>query len=87
VKAYAVLNKGGLGVNERLKVLRGDIAILVLYAAGSSGQGGSMLECYGHHLGWAFISGHIAGRHADFEVSPATRSNRAEVELDVDGQL
>jgi hypothetical protein len=67
--------------------LRGDIAILGLYAAWSSGQGGAMFEGHGHHLDWAFISGHIAGRHADFEVPPATRSNRAEVELDVDGQL
>ena len=46
-----------------------------------------MFEGHGHHVDWAFISGHIAGRHADFEVPPATRSNRAEVELDVDGQL
>jgi hypothetical protein len=35
-----------------------------LYAAGSTGQGGLLLEGHGHHLGWAFISGRIAGRHA-----------------------
>ena len=87
VKAYVVLTEGGLRVNERLQVLRGDIAIPGLYAAGSSGQGGAMLEGHGHHLGWAFISGRIAGRHAAFEVPPATRSNHAEVESDVDGQL
>jgi fumarate reductase flavoprotein subunit len=35
-----------------------------LYAAGSTGQGGLLLEGHGHHLAWAFISGHLAGRHA-----------------------
>jgi fumarate reductase flavoprotein subunit len=35
-----------------------------LFAAGSTGQGGLLLEGHGHHLGWAFISGRIAGRNA-----------------------
>jgi hypothetical protein len=41
-----------------------------LYAAGSNGQGGVLLEGHGHHLGWAFISGRIAGRNAAFAVPP-----------------
>ena len=40
-----------------------------LYAAGSTGQGGLLLEGHGHHLGWAFISGRIAGRNAAFGVA------------------
>ena len=35
-----------------------------LFAGGSVGQGGLLLEGHGHHLGWAFVSGRIAGRNA-----------------------
>ena len=65
VKSYVVFTDGGLKVNERLEVLRADGSpIPGLFAAGSAGQGGLLLEGHGHHLGWAFISGRIAGRHA-----------------------
>jgi succinate dehydrogenase/fumarate reductase flavoprotein subunit len=73
VKSYVVFTDGGLGVNERLQVLRADgSAIGGLYAAGSAGQGGLLLEGHGHHLGWAFISGRIAGRNAAFETPLAS---------------
>ena len=63
-----VFTDGGLKVTERLEVVRADGAIIRgLYAAGSTGQGGLLLEGHGHHLGWAFISGRIAGRNAAFE--------------------
>lgn len=69
VKSYVIFTDGGLKVSERLEVLRGDGSVIRgLYAAGSAGQGGLLLEGHGHHLGWAFISGRIAGRHAAFEV-------------------
>ena len=69
VRSYVVFTDGGLKVSERLEVLRGDGTVIPgLYAAGSAGQGGLLLEGHGHHLGWAFISGRIAGRHAAFEV-------------------
>lgn len=65
VKSYVVFTDGGLRVTERLEVLRGEHEIISgLYAAGSTGQGGLLLEGHGHHLGWAFISGRIAGRNA-----------------------
>lgn len=65
VKSYVVFTDGGLKVNEQLQVLREDGSrIPGLYAAGSAGQGGLLLEGHGHHLGWAFISGRIAGRSA-----------------------
>lgn len=65
VKAYVVFTDGGLRVTERLEVTReGGSVIPGLYAAGSAGQGGLLLEGHGHHLGWAFISGRIAGRNA-----------------------
>jgi succinate dehydrogenase/fumarate reductase flavoprotein subunit len=68
VKSYVVFTDGGLKVSDRLEVLRADgTAIPGLYAAGSAGQGGLLLEGHGHHLGWAFISGRIAGRNAAFE--------------------
>ncbi|MCH9673334.1 MAG: FAD-dependent oxidoreductase [Gammaproteobacteria bacterium] len=70
VKAYVVFTDGGLNVNEHLEVLTADgAAIPKLYAAGSNGQGGVMLEGHGHHLGWAFVSGRLAGRHAAFNVA------------------
>jgi succinate dehydrogenase/fumarate reductase flavoprotein subunit len=69
VRSYVVFTDGGLKVTERLEVVRADGTIIRgLYAAGSTGQGGLLLEGHGHHLGWAFISGRIAGRNAAFEI-------------------
>jgi succinate dehydrogenase/fumarate reductase flavoprotein subunit len=65
VKSYVIFTDGGLKVTENLEVLgKDDRVIPGLYAAGSAGQGGLLLEGHGHHLGWAFISGRIAGRNA-----------------------
>ena len=65
VRSYVVFTDGGLKVSPQLEVLRADgVPIDGLYAAGSTGQGGLLLEGHGHHLGWAFISGRIAGRNA-----------------------
>lgn len=65
MRSYVVFTDGGLRVNPRLEILRADGApIDGPYAAGSAGQGGLLLEGHGHHLGWAFISGRIAGRNA-----------------------
>lgn len=64
-KSYIVLTDGGLAVNEALQLLgEEDRPIPGLYAAGSAGQGGLMLKGHGHHIGWAFTSGRIAGRNA-----------------------
>jgi succinate dehydrogenase/fumarate reductase flavoprotein subunit len=64
-KSWIVFTEGGLRVNERLQVLRaGGTPIPGLYAAGSAGQGGVLLEGHGHHLAWAFTSGRLAGRYA-----------------------
>jgi succinate dehydrogenase/fumarate reductase flavoprotein subunit len=63
VKSYVVFTDGGLAVDTDHRVL--DAAghpIPALYAAGSNGQGGVLLEGHGHHLAWAFISGRRAGR-------------------------
>jgi succinate dehydrogenase/fumarate reductase flavoprotein subunit len=65
VRSYIMTTDGGLAVNENLQVLgENDVPIPGLYAAGSNGQGGLLLEGHGHHLGWGFTSGRIAGRHA-----------------------
>lgn len=64
VKSYVVFTDGGLAVSEQLEVLNADDRpIPGLYAAGAAGQGGLLLEGHGHHLGWAFVSGRIAGRN------------------------
>lgn len=65
VCSFIMATDGGLAVNESLQVLgENDVPIAGLYAAGSTGQGGLLLEGHGHHLGWGFTSGRIAGRHA-----------------------
>ncbi|MCC6531201.1 MAG: FAD-dependent oxidoreductase [Burkholderiales bacterium] len=65
VKSYVNYTDGGLAVNDELQVLGlNDVPIRGLYAAGSNGQGGLLLKGHGHHLGWAFTSGRIAGRNA-----------------------
>ena len=70
VRSYVIFTDGGLKVTERLEVTREDGAVIPgLYAAGSTGQGGLLLEGHGHHLGWAFISGRIAGRNAALGVT------------------
>ena len=64
-KSWIVFSEGGLRVNENLQVLdRAGKPIPGLYAAGSAGQGGLLLEGHGHHLAWAFTSGRLAGRHS-----------------------
>ena len=64
-KSYIVLTDGGLAVNGQLQLLgENDKPVPGLYAAGSSGQGGLMLKGHGHHIGWAFTSGRIAGKTA-----------------------
>jgi succinate dehydrogenase/fumarate reductase flavoprotein subunit len=69
VKSYVVFTDGGLKVTTNLEVQRADGSVIPgLYAAGSTGQGGLLLEGHGHHLGWAFISGRIAGRNASANV-------------------
>jgi succinate dehydrogenase/fumarate reductase flavoprotein subunit len=77
IKSYVVFTDGGLKVSEGLEVLGGDGApIPGLYAAGSAGQGGLLLEGHGHHLGWAFISGRIAGRNAALEAGAGRGAGR-----------
>jgi succinate dehydrogenase/fumarate reductase flavoprotein subunit len=69
VRSYVVFTDGGLKVTEHHEVIgRDGTKIAGLYAAGSTGQGGLILEGHGHHLGWAFVSGRRAGRNAALEV-------------------
>ncbi|GIX47518.1 MAG: hypothetical protein KatS3mg131_1729 [Candidatus Tectimicrobiota bacterium] len=64
-RSWIVITDGGLAVTPRLEVLdRQGRVIPGLYAAGSTGQGGVLLEAHGLHLLWAFTSGRLAGRHA-----------------------
>jgi succinate dehydrogenase/fumarate reductase flavoprotein subunit len=57
----------GIAVNGRLEVLsHDDRPVPGLFAAGFTGMGGALLWGHGHHLGWAFTSGRIAGRHAAY---------------------
>lgn len=65
VRYFINFTDGGLAVNDKLEVLgANDKPIPGLYAAGGTGLGGALLEGHGHHLGWAFTSGRLAGRRA-----------------------
>jgi len=65
VRGWVVLTDGGLAVDVQHRVLdRNGTAIPGLYAVGSTGQGGLLLEGHGHHLAWAFTSGRRAGQIA-----------------------
>ncbi len=76
VKSYVVFTDGGLQVTAHLEVVGPDGGpIPGLYAAGSTGQGGVLLEGHGHHLGWTFVSGRIAGHHAALSI-PAAMDQR-----------
>jgi len=67
-KLFVTFTDGGLSVDDSLRVLSREGQVIAgLYAAGSTGQGGLVLEGHGHHLGWAFTSGRLAGRNAAFE--------------------
>lgn len=64
-RGYIPITDGGLAVNANLAVIREDGSVIEgLYAAGSAGQGGVLLEGHGHHLGWALVSGRVAARSA-----------------------
>ncbi len=64
-KAYIIFTNGGLKVTLNLEVVGQNEQIIPgLYAAGANGQSGMLLEGHGHHLGWAFVSGLIAGKNA-----------------------
>jgi len=63
--AYVTLADGGLAVDTQLRATDLDGATIPgLWAAGSTGQGGLQLLNHGLHIGWAMVSGRIAGRHA-----------------------
>ena len=67
VRHYLNFSDSGVAVDTRLNVLGpGDKPIPGLFAAGFIGMGGMLLEGHGHHIGWAFTSGRLAGRHAAY---------------------
>ena len=56
---------GGLAIDTEFRLLgQDDKPIPRLFAVGNAGQGGAFLRGHGHHLGWAFTSGRLAGRKA-----------------------
>jgi fumarate reductase flavoprotein subunit len=65
VLSWIVFTEGGLAVTARHEVTQTDGQVIPgLYAAGSAGQGGTILAGHGHHIGWAMTSGRRAGRFA-----------------------
>jgi len=69
VRHYLNFSDSGVAVDSSLRVLgRENKPIPGLYAAGFTGMGGMLLEGHGHHIGWAFTSGRLAGRYAAYRV-------------------
>ena len=67
VRHYLNFADSGVAVSDRLEVLGADDKpIPGLYAAGFIGMGGVTLQGHGHHIGWAFTSGRLAGRYAAY---------------------
>ena len=72
VSCFVPGTEGGLAINERFQILgENDEPIPGLFGAGIVAQGGVMLEGHGHHLGWAFTSGRLAGRNAAYLATTA----------------
>ncbi len=70
-KSWIVFSEGGVRIDREFRVLGADRQpIPGLFAAGSAGQGGVLLEGHGHHLAWAFTSGRLAGRNAALVPAP-----------------
>ncbi|MCX6497324.1 MAG: FAD-dependent oxidoreductase [Arthrobacter sp.] len=64
MNAFITLADGGLAVDTGLRVTTpAGEPIPGLWAAGSTGQGGLQLLNHGLHIGWAMVSGRIAGRN------------------------
>jgi fumarate reductase flavoprotein subunit len=81
MNAFITLADGGLAVDTQLRVTtEGRQPIPGLWAAGSTGQGGLQLLNHGLHIGWAMVSGRLAGRHA------AQASDRADLAPALDRQ-
>ena len=67
VSCFAMGTDGGLAINEQFQILgENEQPIPGLFGAGTVGLGGLMAEGHGHHLGWAFTSGRLAGRNAAY---------------------
>lgn len=67
MNAYITLADGGLAVDTELRVTEsGGSPVPGLWAAGSTGQGGLQLLNHGLHIGWAMVSGRIAGRNVAY---------------------
>ena len=67
VRHYLNFADSGVAVDERLQVIDADDQpIPGLYAAGFIGMGGATFQGHGHHIGWAFTSGRLAGRYAAY---------------------
>ena len=72
VSCFAMGTDGGLAINEQFQVLgENEQPIPGLFGAGTVGLGGLMAEGHGHHLGWAFTSGRLAGRNAAYLANTA----------------
>lgn len=65
MQSYITLADGGLAVDTQLRVTTPEGAVVPgLFAVGSTGQGGLQLLNHGLHIGWAMVSGRVAGRYA-----------------------
>lgn len=90
LRAYVTLADGGLMVDTHLQAVDGTATpIPGLWAAGSTGQGGLQLLNHGLHIGWAMVSGRIAGRNvahseARNDLAPVVDSDQSALAIPVE---
>ena len=79
VSCFVKGTDAGLAVNGKLEILDGEgHPVQGLYGAGLLAQGGMLLEGHGHHIGWAFTSGRLAGRAAAYLANTADADAKKE---------
>jgi fumarate reductase flavoprotein subunit len=75
VLSTVTTTEGGVVVDQSMKVIRSDgTPIRGLFAAGAVAQGGMRLFGHGLHIGWAVVSGRIAGQTAAQSMPHSLRS-------------
>lgn len=80
LQSWIVLTEGGLAIDTTMRVVdQEDQPIAGLYAAGSNGQGGLLLDGHGNHIGWAVISGRQAAHSIARRLREAAQSLRTPI--------
>ncbi|MEJ1158914.1 FAD-dependent oxidoreductase [Prosthecomicrobium sp. N25] len=77
VVSTVTVTEGGLSVDDQCRVLKADGSpVERLFGVGGAAQSGMRLSGHGLHIGWAVVSGRIAGRSASQLIPRSGRNGR-----------